>query len=176
MIQGVITRMASNSFALKGWAVTLVAGIFALSAKGADWRYFLIAFVPVLVFWGLDSYYLRQERLFRALYDRVRQPEQYPNYFPFSMDTSIIYKTTKTSFLERIKEIKTTLKGIIQKCRNDKYYWGNCFLSPTEFWFYFPLAALCLAIIIIVYCTRTKTIDLLVAQTIYRIQLVCEYQ
>ena len=32
MIQGVISRMASNSFALKGWAVTLVAGIFALAS------------------------------------------------------------------------------------------------------------------------------------------------
>ena len=29
MVQGVINRMASNSFMLKGWAVTLVAGIFA---------------------------------------------------------------------------------------------------------------------------------------------------
>ena len=31
-IQGIITRMANNSFMLKGWAVTLVAGIFALSS------------------------------------------------------------------------------------------------------------------------------------------------
>jgi len=30
MIQGVINRMASNSFALKGWAVTLVSGIFCV--------------------------------------------------------------------------------------------------------------------------------------------------
>lgn len=36
MIQGVINRMARNSFALKGWAVTLVAGIFALSSKNTD--------------------------------------------------------------------------------------------------------------------------------------------
>lgn len=32
LVQGVINRMASNSFALKGWAVTLVAGIFALAS------------------------------------------------------------------------------------------------------------------------------------------------
>ncbi|WP_373482985.1 hypothetical protein [Acetobacterium sp.] len=31
MIQSVISRMAGNSFTLKGWAVTLIAGIFALS-------------------------------------------------------------------------------------------------------------------------------------------------
>lgn len=40
MIQGVINRMASNSFALKGWAVTLVVGIFVLAGKDADKRYF----------------------------------------------------------------------------------------------------------------------------------------
>ena len=36
MVQGVINRMASNSFMLKGWAVTLVAGIFALAGKDTD--------------------------------------------------------------------------------------------------------------------------------------------
>ena len=50
MIQGVISRMASNSFALKGWAVTLVAGIFALSSKDADKLYFLVAYIPIIVF------------------------------------------------------------------------------------------------------------------------------
>lgn len=64
MIQGIINRMASNSFALKGWAVTLVAGIFALASKDTDKIYFLIAYVPIVVFWFLDSYYLLQERLF----------------------------------------------------------------------------------------------------------------
>ena len=39
MIQGIINRMASNSFALKGWSVTLVAGIFALSSKDAKKLY-----------------------------------------------------------------------------------------------------------------------------------------
>lgn len=68
MIQGIINRMASNSFALKGWSVTLVAGIFALSSKDANEIYFLIAYIPIIVFWFLDAYYLLQERLFRSLY------------------------------------------------------------------------------------------------------------
>lgn len=45
MIQAVINRMANNSFMLKGWTVTLVAGIFALASKDADKMYFLIAIV-----------------------------------------------------------------------------------------------------------------------------------
>jgi len=28
--------------------------------------------VPTIAFWGLDTYFLRSERLFRALFDRVR--------------------------------------------------------------------------------------------------------
>ena len=43
LVQGVINRMASNSFMLKGWAVTLVAGIFALAATDKDKLYFLVA-------------------------------------------------------------------------------------------------------------------------------------
>ena len=60
LVQGVINRMANNSFMLKGWAVTLVAGIFALAGKDTDKLYFLVTYVPVLVFWGLDAYYLLQ--------------------------------------------------------------------------------------------------------------------
>ena len=72
MIQGVINRMANNSFMLKGWAVTLLAGLFALSSKEADKLYFLIAYVPIIVFWWLDAFYLQKERLYVALYDFVR--------------------------------------------------------------------------------------------------------
>ena len=36
MIQNIISRMANNSFLLKGWTVTLVAGIFTISSKEAD--------------------------------------------------------------------------------------------------------------------------------------------
>ena len=72
MIQGVINRMASNSFMLKGWAVTLVAGIFALAAKDTDKLYFLVTYIPVIIFLGLDSYYLLQERLYRSLFGSYR--------------------------------------------------------------------------------------------------------
>lgn len=126
MIQGVITRMASNSFALKGWAVTLVAAIFALSAKDADRRYFLISYVPILVFWGLDTFYLRQERLYRALYNKARQaPDNTPVDFSLTATTATLGEDKKFEYL-------------------------NCFFSTTELWFYLPLAILCLAITIII--------------------------
>jgi hypothetical protein len=63
--------MAGNSFLLRGWTVTLVAATFALAAKDADIRYVLIAYVPTIMFWILDGYYLSQERRYRALYAEV---------------------------------------------------------------------------------------------------------
>lgn len=71
LIQAVITRMANNSFLLRGWVVTLVAALMALAAKDANTNFIIISFVPVLTFWLIDGYYLNQERLFRKHYDRV---------------------------------------------------------------------------------------------------------
>ncbi len=84
-VQAVINRMAGNSFLLKGWSVTLAAALFALSAKDANPKLVAIAYYPVLAFWLLDGYFLSQERLFRALYDKVRKTLD--SEIDFSMDT-----------------------------------------------------------------------------------------
>ena len=88
-IQNAINRMASNSFILKGWSVTLVTGIIALSLTTSTTRFIYLAFIPTLAFWGLDAYYLRQEKLFRELYDYVRAKE-IKNIEPFSLNTLIV--------------------------------------------------------------------------------------
>jgi len=86
LIQAIISRMASNSFFLKGWSVTLVAAIFALAAKDSNPLFLFVAYVPCISFWILDGYFLHQERLFRKLYDAVRvRPE---SDVDFSMNTS----------------------------------------------------------------------------------------
>jgi hypothetical protein len=84
-IQGVVNRMAANSFLIKGWCITLVSALFALAAKDANVRYIIIAYIPVLVFWILDGYYLWQERLFRGLYNQIRVKDE--SSIDFSMDT-----------------------------------------------------------------------------------------
>jgi hypothetical protein len=71
--QGVINRMGQNSFLIKGWTVTLVSALFALAAKDSNQKFVIVAYFPTVVFWLLDSYYLYQERLFRKVYDDVRQ-------------------------------------------------------------------------------------------------------
>lgn len=72
-IQAVIARLASSSTASKGWGLTVATAAFGFSAAK------LVPVVAglglvVLIFFGiLDSYYLREERLFRYLYDDARQ-------------------------------------------------------------------------------------------------------
>ena len=71
-VQAAINRMANNSFLLKGWAVTLTGGLFALTFKESDRRYLYISLVVLALFWLLDSYYLSRERGFIRLYNHVR--------------------------------------------------------------------------------------------------------
>ncbi|QLK09681.1 hypothetical protein BMG_6459 (plasmid) [Priestia megaterium] len=86
-IQQTITRMSSNSFLLKGWAVTIIVGIFAFAnTKELNSQFLWIALIPAIFFWFLDSLFLREEKLYRKLYDEVRVKKE--NVIDFSMDTS----------------------------------------------------------------------------------------
>lgn len=74
LVQNVVERHARTSFLLKGWSVTIVAAVFVLASRGADPILVMAAgLVPSLAFWGLDAFYLQQERMYRALYDAVRK-------------------------------------------------------------------------------------------------------
>ncbi len=125
MIQGIINRMASNSFALKGWSVTLVAGIFALSSKDANEIYFLIAYIPIVTFWFLDAYYLLQERLFRTLYGKIRRLSE--DEIDFDMNIA------KNEF------------------KLEKNTFCACMISVTEAGFYIPLSIVTTLVIILTH-------------------------
>src|SRR3989475_6732804 len=85
--------MAVNSSVLRGSVVTLVAGLLAVSSKETQVRFAVIAPLPALAFWSLDAFYLRHERLFRALYDHVRKaPEHELQRDPYSLSTRSLRK------------------------------------------------------------------------------------
>ena len=84
LVQGVVNRLATNSFRMKGWAVILVSALLVVLAREGQAALAWIGFVPALVFWGLDGYFLWQERQFRDLYDRVRVLDEAD--IDFSMD------------------------------------------------------------------------------------------
>jgi len=106
IIQGVINRLSHNSFLLKGWSVVLVSAMFALAAKDSQLMFVYLAYFPAIAFWCLDGYFLRQERLFRKLYDRVRVLAN--DKIDFSMNTKVV-ENEVDSWLE--VTISKTLSG-----------------------------------------------------------------
>ena len=119
-IQSTINRMANNSFLLKGWSVTLVGGLLALSFKEMNRFYVYVSIAILFFFWVLDGYYLARERLFIKLYDEVRIKVGETD---FSMGT------------ERLQK------------RGD---WFNCAFSRTLILFYGGLLVVQLLIILII--------------------------
>lgn len=120
-IQGTINRMSGNLFFLRGWTITLITGLFALSAaKGSYDGYILLAYFLLAIFWILDGYFLAQERRFRCLYDDVRKLDE--DKIDFSMKT----------------------KKYQSEWRNT---WFGSMLSATLLWFYIPLALAMLAVL-----------------------------
>lgn len=106
-IQSTISRMASNSFYLKGWNVTIIAAIVALSFKESDWRIYACASVLNIVFWFLDAYYLKQEKLFRELYNKVSKISN-DSLVDFSMNTSEFKEKVSAIPFLMIKNISIT--------------------------------------------------------------------
>jgi len=85
-IQNVITRMNSNSFSIKKWTITLVSAILVAAYNKNFNSMVLFISVPIIIlFWWLDSFFLYQERLFRALYEEVALKEE--EEINFTMDT-----------------------------------------------------------------------------------------
>lgn len=69
ILQGIITRMATNSASCKTWCISLVSAILVVIADKNKPNYVWITLIPILLFFLLDSYYLGQERSFREIYN-----------------------------------------------------------------------------------------------------------
>jgi len=91
MIQSIISRMANNSFLVKGWAMTIISAILALAAsRGLDNDIYIVAAIVTIAFCFLNCIYLRTERLYRNLYKKVQNEgmEDLKQVKYFNLDTS----------------------------------------------------------------------------------------
>jgi hypothetical protein len=70
-IQAIISRLAGNSFLIKGWSVTVTGLILGFAVKEANPGIALVSLLSALTFWGLDGYYLLREQQYRSLYGKV---------------------------------------------------------------------------------------------------------
>ena len=101
LIQNIISRLANNSFLIKGWTITLVAALYAIIGKdlALHKKYALLGLIPILFFWLLDGYYLSCERKFKNLYNHARILEE--TKIDFSLITDP-YEDLKTKWISCI--------------------------------------------------------------------------
>ncbi len=82
-VQGIISRMAANSFQCKGWAIGIVTIVLAIGKDSvllSGWQS-LVLLLPVLMFWYLDGFFLYTEQCYRHLFnDVVRRRFQENNW------------------------------------------------------------------------------------------------
>lgn len=98
-IHNTINRMSTNSFLVKGWAITIISALFIFSDNKMNERILAIAILAMIIFWYLNAYFLQQERKFRALFDEVRVLSE--GEIDFSMSTDK-FKTDEYTLMSGI--------------------------------------------------------------------------
>lgn len=109
LIQSCITRMAQNSFMIKGWFVSLYAVILALLPERVNMFLLCASLVAVnLFFWYLDGFFLRTEKTYRKIYDWVLDVRLKNN-------RELLYQLNPSEFKGKIKETESILQIMLSK-------------------------------------------------------------
>ncbi|MBX3088403.1 MAG: HIT domain-containing protein [Cryobacterium sp.] len=101
-IQAVITRMAQASASAKTWLLPIVTATFGFAFAQKEAVVALLGVIAVLVFALLDANYLKQERAFRNLYDKVAVGGDLPE---FAMNPSLAGSEGKQNYWPDAKDI-----------------------------------------------------------------------
>ena len=125
MTQAVINRLARNSFLLKSWSmIILVAAMVLIARENLQNSYMvliarenlqnsymvLLLFLPIVGFWILDGYFLWQERLFRYVYDDIREQTD----TNFKMDLGKHKGKPKSSWISAIFSVTLIIFYLIE--------------------------------------------------------------
>jgi hypothetical protein len=106
LIQNCINRMAQNSFLIKGWTLTIIAVVLALSEKVIDSTYLcMVLLIPLLSFWYLDAFFLQTEKMYREMYVWVLDARK-------KGDSSFLYDLNPHRFEEKVDSIWKIMRSI----------------------------------------------------------------
>lgn len=165
-IQAIIVRHNSNSFMIKGWTITICTAILAIAGTWKEPLLSLIALVPIIVFWVLDSFFLANERCFVSLYNAAI------NGYKLKVKNEKLLKNEqvkteieKGKFIiepDREVEIKSGEYSMnfmpfrIIKRNN----WYNVIKSRTIIWFYLMLTGFSIALFVgLLFINSPKTVE-----------------
>lgn len=153
-IQAVITRHNSNSFMIKGWAITICTVVLTVAGTWKEPVIALIALVPISVFWVLDSFYLANERCFVSLYSAAINgyalKVKNKNLLEKEQEPTILQDGKNVIEPEKEIAIKSSLYSmnfiLFRKIKRNN--WQDVFKSRTIIWFYLMLTGFSVALFI----------------------------
>jgi len=128
LIQACIDRMAKNSFLLKGWTITIIAVVLALSEKNVNLFYLcLIVLFPLISFWYLDAFFLYTEKLYRKMYEWIirerpnsnseKMYDLNPHRFKNDLKVRKWNKDTKKmEDTDKLENVWTVMRSITLRC------------------------------------------------------------
>lgn len=121
MIESIIDRMSNKSGNIKGFAVSIVAGVTALSFKETTPYVLVLSFMTIFIFLWLDLYYLGMERKYKYFYKQVCNGRK----VDFNLSSDL-----KESEIKMAKATKL-----------------QCLTSKSIYYFYIPLALVMIIIL-----------------------------
>ena len=137
LIQACISRMAQNSFMIKGWFVSIYAVVLALLPEKVNMLLLCIALVVVnVIFWHLDGFFLRTEKIYRKIYDWILKERPQNN-------RELMYQLNPAKFIGKIEEVESVWKVM----------W-----SKTLRWFYLILLVIVIIVFIVEFWSSMCTI------------------
>ena len=116
-VQNVITRMNTNSFQIKQFAIAITTTVLGLYVIKSIAEIILVPIITNLILWFLDTFYLLQERKFRGLYDDIVN------------NKVTLYKMSVDDYT-------------FEKRQDKKYWYCDTFKSKTIKWLYVSLIIL----------------------------------
>ena len=109
LLQSCIDRMAKNSFMIKGWFVSIYAVILALLPEKVDVMLLCVVLIVVnILFWYLDGVYLRDEKIYRRIYQWVVEARK-------QNDRELMYQLELNLYKNKIGTMDSVRKIMLSK-------------------------------------------------------------
>lgn len=114
-VQNTINRMSTNSFLIKGWAITLIGIIFGINKLEGSYLFVfsdynfpieitIIIFI-ILLFWFTNAYFLQQERRYIFIYSKTIAQYATPNNnLILNMDYRSYISSSNAPLLDKTKK------------------------------------------------------------------------
>lgn len=108
-VQNTINRMSTNSFIIKGWAITLVGIILGINKLEGNYIFeyaqynfpveIVVILVVIILFWLINAYFLQQERRYISIYSKTIEQFNTPNSLILDMNFKNYFPSNSNKFI-----------------------------------------------------------------------------